>query len=98
MAAGDAYIVAPTSKTTGSFLDLQPGASVEVVIHDIYVGVGVAYEVYYSDGSNNILYLSMPAGGGALNLQAHCSNSYYVRVKNVSGSTVYMAASGMTTK
>jgi len=98
MAAGDAYIKAPTSTTNGSFLDLQPGASVEVVIHDIYVAAGSAYEVYYSDGTNNILYLSMPAGGGALNLQAHCSNSYYVRVKNTSGSTIYMAASGMTTK
>jgi hypothetical protein len=98
MAAGDAYIKAPTSTGTGSFLDLQPGASVEVVIHDIYVAVGSAYEVYYSDGSNNILYLAMPAGGGALNLQAHCTNSYYVRVKNTSGSTIYMAASGMTTK
>jgi hypothetical protein len=98
MAAGDAYIKAPTSTASGSFLDLQPGAGVEVVIHDIYVATGSAYEVYYSDATNNILYLSMPAGGGALNLQAHCTNSYYVRVKNVSGSTIYMAASGMTTK
>jgi hypothetical protein len=98
MAAGDAYIKAPTSTASGSFLDLQPGSSVEVVIHDIYVATGSAYEVYYSDGTNNILYLAMPAGGGALNLQAHCSNSYYVRVKNTSGSTIYMAASGMTTK
>lgn len=98
MAAGDCYIKAPTSTANAAFLDLQPSAGVEVVIHDIYVGTGVAYEVYYSNGTNDILYLSMPAGGGALNLQAHCSNSYYVRVKNVSGSTVYLAASGMVTK
>jgi hypothetical protein len=98
MAAGDAYIKAPASTNNGSFLDLQPSAGVEVVVHDIYVPTGSAYEVYYSDATNNILYLSMPAGGGALNLQAHCTNSYYVRVKNVSGSAVYMAASGMTTK
>lgn len=98
MAAGDAYIKAPTSTASGSFLDLQPSAGVEIVIHDVYVAVGSAYEVYFSDGTNNILYLSMPAGGGALNLQAHCSNSYYVRVKNTSGATIYMSASGMTTK
>jgi hypothetical protein len=98
MAAGDAYIKAPASVANGAYMDLQPGSSVEVVIHDIYVGTGVAYEVYYSDGSNNILYLSMPAGGGAVNLQAHCSNTNYVRVKNTSGSSAYMAASGMTTK
>lgn len=98
MAAGDAYVKAPTSTATASFLDLQPGAGVEVVIHDIYVAAGSAYEVYYSDGTNNILYLSMPAGGGALNLQAHCTNTTYVRVKNVSGATIYMAASGMVTK
>jgi hypothetical protein len=98
MAAGDAYIKTPTSTASGSFLDLQPSGSVEVVVHDIYVATGSAYEVYYSDGTNNILYLSMPAGGGALNLQAHCTNSVYVRVKNTSGSTIFMAASGMTTK
>lgn len=98
MAAGDAYIKAPTSTGSGSFLDLQPSAGVEIVIHDIYVAVGSSYEVYYSDGTHDILYLSMPSGGGALNLQAHCTNSYYVRVKNTSGSTIYMAASGMTTK
>lgn len=98
MAAGDAYIKAPASIANGSFMDLQPGSGVEVVIHDIYVPNGTAYEVYYSDGTNNILYLSMPAGGGSLNLQAHCSNTYYVRVKNVSGSAAYMSASGMTTK
>jgi hypothetical protein len=98
VAAGDAYIKAPASVASAGFMDLQPGSGVEVVIHDIYVGNGVAYEVYYSDGSNNILYLAMPGGGGALNLQAHCSNTNYVRVKNTSGGSVYMAASGMTTK
>jgi hypothetical protein len=98
MAAGDAYIKAPTSTGNGSYLDLQPSAGVEVVVHNIYVGTGVAYEVYYSDGTNNILALTMPSGGGALNLQMHCSNSFYVRVKNTSGGTVYLAADGMVTK
>lgn len=98
MAAGDAYIKAPASTASGSYLDLQPGASVEVVIHNIYVATGSAYEVYYSDATNNILALSMPAGGAALNLQMHCSNTYYVRVKNTSGSTIYLSADGMTTK
>jgi len=98
VAAGDAYIKAPASTASGSYLDLQPGASVEVVIHNIYVATGSAYEVYYSDATNNILALSMPAGGAALNLQMHCSNTYYVRVKNTSGSTIYLSADGMTTK
>lgn len=98
MARGDAYIKAPTSTASGSFLDLQPSAGVEVVVHNVYVAAGSAYEVYYSDGTNNILALSMPAGGAALNLQMHCSNTYYVRVKNTSGSTIYLAADGMTTK
>jgi hypothetical protein len=43
MAAGDAYIKAPASVANGAYMDLQPGSSVEVVIHDIYVGTGVAY-------------------------------------------------------
>lgn len=98
MAAGDAYIKAPTSTASGSFLDLQPSAGVEVVVHNIYVATGSAYEVYYSDATNHILALSMPAGGAALNLQLHCSNTYFVKVKNTSGSTIYMSADGMVTK
>ena len=98
MAAGDAYIKAPASTASGSYLDLQPAGSVEVVVHNIYVATGSAYEVYYSDATNHILALSMPSGGAAMNLQMHCSNSYFVKVKNTSGSTIYMSADGMTTK
>ena len=98
MAAGDAYIKAPASVSAAAFMDLQPGSGVEIVVHDIYVPAGTSYEIYFSDGTNNILYLDMPAGGGALNLQAHCTNTNYVRVKNVSAAAAIMAASGMTTK
>ena len=99
MAAGDAYAVAPTSTATGSFLDLQPGGSVEVVVHNVYVPTGTAYELYWYDGTNSILFLSMPAGGAALNLQCHCvGTTKYVRIKNVSGATAYLGADGMTTK
>lgn len=98
MAAGDAYIKAPASVAAAGFMDLQPGAGVEVVIHDIYVPTGTSYEIYFSDGTNNILYLSMGSGGGALNLQAHCTNTNYVRVKNTSAAAALLAASGMTTK
>lgn len=77
-------------------MDLQPGSSVEVVIHNIYVPEGTAIEVYYYDGSDTILHMSTYTS--LYNLQFHCTNGVYIRVKNVSGSSAIMAADGMTTK
>lgn len=96
MAAGDAYIVAPASISDAAFMDLQPGSGVEVVVHNIYVPEGTAVEVYYYDGTDTIKHWS---GVTSLyNLQFHCTNAVYIRVKNVSGSAAILAADGMTTK
>ena len=49
-------------------------------MHNVYVPTGTAYELYWYDGTNSILFLSMPAGGAALNLQCHCvATTKYVR-------------------
>ena len=51
-------------------------------MHNVYVPTGTAYELYWYDGTNSILFLSMPAGGGALNLQCHCvGTTKYVRIR-----------------
>lgn len=96
MAAGDAYILAPATVTNGSYMDLQPSGSVEVVVHNIYVPEGTAIELYYYDGADTILHLS--TNTSLYNLQFHCTNGAYIRVKNVSGSSAIFAADGMTTK
>lgn len=96
MAAGDAYIVSPVTVTDTSFLDLQPGASVEVVIHNITIPAGTAAELYHYDGTDSILVMAFTTS--LMNLQLHATNSVYYRVKNVSGASRIYGADGMTTK
>lgn len=96
MAAGDAYIVTPTSTADAAFLALQPGSGVEVVVHNINVVAGTAHELYHYNGTDSILVMSFNTS--LMNLQLHCTNSVYYRVKNVSGATRFISAEGMTTK
>lgn len=96
MAAGDAYIVSPVSTADTSNLDLQPSAGVEVVVHNIYLPEGTKVELYYYDGSDTIKHLTTYTS--LYNVQFHCTNSVYIRVKNVSGAAAILAADGMTTK
>lgn len=96
MAAGDAYIVLPTSVANNASLALQPGSGVEVVVHNIYYGGAV--QISYTDGTNPIQFDADTAAGARLNLQHHCVNTRYVSVKNVSGGAIFIAADGMTTK
>ncbi len=98
MAAGDVFQEGPTSTTDDSWLDIQPGASVEWVIHNVYVGLGVAVEFEYFDGTNIILFDSDAVDGTRFMVNWHVTNTNRVRVKNVSGGTVYLAADGIVTK
>lgn len=94
MAQGVAYIVGPTSVANGSFLDLIPGSG-EAVVHNIYVPSGSAVEYYWYDGTNSIKFDSDTVGRD--NQQYHVTTTVYVRVKNVSGGSIYLGADGMGT-
>jgi len=96
MAAGDAYIVSPATVTDTNHMDLQPSAGVEVVVHNINIPAGTAAELYQYDGADTILVMSMTTS--LQNMQLHCTNSVYYRVKNVSGASRIYGADGMTTK
>ena len=99
MAAGDAYIKDPVSVAANGFLDLQPAANTEIVVHNVYVnGTGKAVEFYFYDGTNSILFDSDTADGSRQGVAWHCTNTRYVRVKNVSGAALLIAADGMYTK
>lgn len=98
MAAGDVFNAGPTSTANGATLAIQPGAGVEAVIHNVYSPTGSAFTLAWTDGSNPVTFLSMPAGGGALNLQCHVTNAKYLLLTNTSGATAYFAADGMVTK
>lgn len=96
MAAGDVANFGPTSTADAAFLALQPGAGVEVVIHNI--GYDGAMELYFYDGTNQVKMDEDTTAGSRLGLFLHCTNSKYYRIKNVSGATGFLSADGMTTK
>lgn len=98
MAAGDAYQKTPTSTADAAFLDLQPGAGVEIVVHNVYVPEGKKVEYYWYNGTDSTLFDTDAADGTRYGMQFHCTNTIYVRVKNVSGGTIFIGADGMTTK
>lgn len=96
MAVGDVSQFGPTSVANNSYLDLQPSAGVEVTVHNIYYAGAV--EFYYYDGTNQIMFDSDTGAGARLGYVYHCTNSKRVRVKNVSGGSIYIAADGIQTK
>lgn len=98
MAAGDAYQVTPTSVANNAFLDLQPGAGVEIVVHNVYVDEGKNVEFYWYNGTDSAKFDTDAADGTRYGMQWHCTNTIRVRVKNISGGAIFIGADGMTTK
>lgn len=98
MAAGDVFQEGPTSTADDAFLDIQPGSGVEWVIHNVLVDRGVAVEFYYYDGTNSILFDADSVDGTRYMLNLHVTNGTRVRIKNVSGGTIFLAADGIVTK
>jgi hypothetical protein len=96
VAVGDTYSVGLTQETNNSSLTIQPAGTVEAVVHNIYVPAGSAWELYRTDGTNPIK-IDSDAVTGRYNLQIHVTNTQYLTLKNVSGSTIYMAVDGMIT-
>jgi len=96
MPAGDAVTGGPTSVTAGSYLDLRPASTdIEWVIHNIW-HEGSA-ELYFYDGTNEILCDSHSSAGGWVNMALHCTYSRYYRVKKT-GSDGKISYDGIRTK
>ncbi len=98
MAAGDVFQEGPTSIADDGFLDIQPGASIEWVIHNVYVPLGIAVEFEYFDGTNLIKFDEDTSDGTRFMVNWHATNGSRVRVKNVSGGAAFLAADGIVTK
>lgn len=90
-------MVQTASVAINGFLDLQPASTTEIVVHNVYSPEGAAYELYWYDGTNSIKF-DHDAAVGRANVQYHCTNTKYVRVKNVSAATANLGADGMYTK
>lgn len=84
-----------SSVLDGAYLDIQPAANHEAVIHNIhYAG---AVEIYWYDGANEILIDSAAAAGSHSFYAFHVNNTHRVRVKNVSGGDALIGYDGIYT-
>lgn len=93
---GDVFSVL-SSVAAGSVLDIQPGAGVEVVIHNIYHEDNVDLQWY--DGTNTLTFSVMAGAGAETNLQFHCKNALRVRIKNTHASAAKLLGyDGVQTK
>ena len=95
MAVGD-VTSALSSVANNAYLDIQPAAGVEWVVHNLY-HKGSA-ELYISDGSNEIKVMADTSESGWLGYYLHCNNTLYYRIKNISGGAIYLGYDGVITK
>lgn len=93
MATGDKF-TGFSSVADTSYLDIQPSSGDEAVIHNIYVDGSV--EVYVSDDTNEIKIGDYT--DSLLYFAFHVTNSQFLRVKNTSGGSLYIAYDGVKTK
>ena len=95
MAVGD-VVSAVNSVLTVAFLDIQPGAGVEWVIHNIYHEADVTVE--YFDGTNSVVFYTGTVAGALTKHAFHVNNTRRVRVKNTNAATKLIAYDGIITK
>lgn len=83
MAVGD-VVSAHSSVSASGYLDIQPSAGAEWVIHNLYYGGSV--EVYRTDGTNQILIDSDSGPGCRMGTVFHVTNTHYLSLKNTGAS------------
>lgn len=96
MAAGDVSSALSPAVANNAFLDLQPAAGVEVVVHNIYYEGAV--EFYFYNGVQDIKFDADATAGARLNVRHHCTTVNRIRIKNVSGGAQDISYDGMQTK
>lgn len=96
MAKGDVWTY-QASVANGAYQNIQPGVGYEAHICNFW-GSG-AIEVYQYDGTNEVLVNEVNSSPYAIAKFIYpVNNTYYLRIKNVSGGTIYVGFSGIYTK
>lgn len=95
MAQGDIVIWKGTV-ANGAYLTCQPSAGNEVVIKNIYHSGSI--EVSRFDNTNEAVFLVATGSGGLLSYTILVTNSDYLRIRNISGATIYIVVDGVQTK
>jgi hypothetical protein len=97
MAAGDA-VTGWATKASNATTDVQPGSSIEWLVHTLVSTSGAPMEVYLtSDGATFTLIDTLP-GGTVDGLMYTITNTTWLRLKNTSGATAYNGYMGRVTK
>jgi hypothetical protein len=96
MSIGDIVSV-HSSITNGSYLTIQPSGTTEWGIQNIYIPYGTECELYRTDGTNEIL-LKKITDTIQFTQPINPTLTIYFRVKNVSGSSVYLGYDGKVSK
>jgi len=84
------------SIAAGSYLDIQPGAGVEWVIHNIYHESDVQLEFY--DGTNSLIFDTDAGAGVYAKYAFHVTNARRIRVKNTAASAKLIGYDGIVSK
>ena len=95
MAVGDA-VSGYASVANNGTTTIQPGASIEWLIHTLFSESGAQLTVQMTDGTDKTV--DVLAGGSVHGLTWRLTNSIYMKIKNTSGGTVYIGYQGVITK
>ena len=96
MAVGD-VVSGQSSIAAAAYLDIQPSAGVEWVIHNIYHEYDIELSQY--DGTNTLVFDTDAGVGVYARYAFHCTNSRWIRVKNTDASLARLIGyDGIVTK
>ena len=84
------------SIAAGDVLDVKPTAPAEWIVHNIYIPEDKAAEIYFTDGTNQVLVATV--SGSYLGYFFHATATRYIRVKNISGSAMQIGYDGIAVK
>ena len=96
MARGDVISSALASVSASVCATIQPSASAEWVVKNIYYGGAVGFYVY--DGTNAILFDSDGSAGGRFGCNILLTNTRYLVIKNTSAGAIYIGYDGLVLK
>lgn len=97
MANGDVFAASSSGVTQNNYFDIRPAvAGREVVVHNICHGTDA--DLYYFDGTNNILISQQTGSGAWMSMFLHSTYTQYYRVKNTNVANNNMACDGIVTK
>ena len=93
---GDKFCGESASLANNGTFNIQPGADNEATVHNIrYSG---AVQLFFVTPNTLIQYDYDTGAGGRLSLVEDVNYTYYIQVKNVSGTTVNISFIGVYTK